>query len=99
MLQVQILDRCPYCEGKGEVFFQVDFDTHGKPYDRYRPCSMCHGSGEYPRWISLDEFRKLLQSHCPHKHTSMIGGMHFTAGDVWDDITEVCDDCGAILEP
>jgi len=24
--------------------------------------------------------------------------MHFSAGDVWDDIEEVCDDCGANLD-
>jgi hypothetical protein len=24
--------------------------------------------------------------------------MHFTTGDVWDDIYEVCDDCGANLD-
>lgn len=24
--------------------------------------------------------------------------MHFSAGDVWDDIEEVCDDCGAKLD-
>ncbi len=24
--------------------------------------------------------------------------MHFSAGDVWDDLTEVCNDCGANLD-
>jgi hypothetical protein len=24
--------------------------------------------------------------------------MHFIAGDVWDDIEEVCDDCGENLD-
>ena len=36
-------------------------------------------------------------AQCPHEHTSFTGGYHFVGGDVWDDITEVCDDCGAIL--
>jgi hypothetical protein len=60
---------------------------------------MCHGSGEYPKWISLDEFRELLQDHCPHEHVSTRGGWHFSAGDAWDDIEEICDDCGAKLDP
>lgn len=36
-----------------------------------------------------------LQKQCLHKHTSTHGGWHFSAGEVWDDITEICDDCGA----
>jgi hypothetical protein len=24
--------------------------------------------------------------------------MHFSAGDVWDDIKEVCNDCGVSLD-
>ena len=38
-----------------------------------------------------------LQAHCPHLHTSFWGGFHFSHGEVWDDITEICDDCGAHL--
>ena len=39
-----------------------------------------------------------LQAQCPHLHTSTWGGFHFSAGEVWDDITEVCNDCGANLD-
>jgi len=38
------------------------------------------------------------QAQCPHIHTSFQGGWHFSAGEIWDDITEVCDDCGANLD-
>ena len=38
------------------------------------------------------------QAQCPHEHTSYQGSMRFIAGDVWDDIKEVCDDCGANLD-
>ena len=36
-----------------------------------------------------------LQKQCLHKHTSTNGSRYFSEGEVWDDITEVCDDCGA----
>ena len=39
-----------------------------------------------------------LQAQCPHTHTSFHGGYHFSAGDVWDDVTEICIDCGANLD-
>lgn len=38
----------------------------------------------------------------PHKRTELMvtGGMHFAAGDVWDDIREevICLDCGQIVD-
>jgi hypothetical protein len=47
------------------------------------------------KWVDLDEFIKLLpQGECPHEHTSTNVGFHFTAGEVWDNLTEVCDDIG-----
>jgi hypothetical protein len=39
-----------------------------------------------------------LQARCLHLHTSFRGGVHFVAGEFWDDLTEVCDDCGANLD-
>ena len=93
MLKVQILDKCPYCKGETMVFVIEDTDYKGEPFDRYRPCSMCHGSGEFPKWVSLETFQKLLQEEqCSHEHTSMIGGMRFSGGDVLENIEEVCDD-------
>lgn len=35
---------------------------------------------------------------CQHIHTKMFGGFHFTAGEVWDDLTLICLDCGANLD-
>jgi hypothetical protein len=39
-----------------------------------------------------------FQAKCPHLHTRMFGGFHFTAGEVWDDLTLICLDCGANLD-
>jgi hypothetical protein len=36
-----------------------------------------------------------LQAQCSHNNIVTTGGYHFSAGDVWDDITDVCLDCGA----
>ena len=94
MLKVHILDRCPYCNGEGMVFAGKDTYYDGRQFDRYRPCAMCHGSGEYPKWISLTDLRELLEIECPHEHVSTNGSTRFSAGDVWDDIETVCDDCG-----
>lgn len=38
------------------------------------------------------------QAQCPHLHTEMIGGFHFSGGDLWDDLTLFCLDCGANLD-
>jgi hypothetical protein len=41
----------------------------------------------------------LLQAaQCPHEHTSFHGRMHFSEGEPWDDIHEVCIDCGARID-
>lgn len=39
-----------------------------------------------------------LQANCPHLDTTFVGGQHFSGGDYWDDITEICLDCGADLD-
>ena len=38
------------------------------------------------------------QKCCKHEHTSFSGSFHFVGGDVWDDIREICDDCGVNLD-
>jgi hypothetical protein len=38
-----------------------------------------------------------LRANCSHQHLSMQGNIHFSNGEVWDDLTETCDDCGAIM--
>ena len=61
MIKVRILDRCEFCEGKAYIFDYQDVDARGEVYDRYRPCEMCHGSGNQAKWISLREFADLLE--------------------------------------
>jgi hypothetical protein len=47
------------------------------------------------------EYENMLEAkhktlNCPHQHVSTRGGMHFDAGEVWDDIQEICDNCGKV---
>ena len=58
-------------------------------------CEHCNGEAHLPKG-EAESYIKEIQ--CPHEHTSFNGSFHFTAGEVWDDITEVCDDCGANLD-
>ena len=37
------------------------------------------------------------RERCSHPHTTLWGGFHFSHGEVWDDLREVCDLCGAVL--
>ena len=99
MLKVHVLDTCPYCDGKAYLPAGEATDWKGETYIRYKPCHMCYGTGERGKWVSLPEFNAMLkQAQCKHEHTSYRGRMHFSAGDVWDDIQEVCNDCGANLD-
>ena len=95
MIKVQILTECAYCHGDAYLPERKDFDYQGVEYMRYRPCPKCNGSGQMTKWIELPEFMHLLQeAQCPHEHVVAQGGFHLTAGEVWDDIQEVCSDCG-----
>jgi len=99
MTKVQILAACSHCGGKAYLPIGEAEDHLGRKYIQHAPCPMCDGSGTAPKWISLQEFATLLaQAQCPHQHTSFRGGLHFSAGDAWDDISEVCNDCGAVLD-
>ena len=56
-------------------------------------CPFCQDSVCSATRITLEQLIMLLQAiQCPHAHTSFQGGFHFTAGDVWDDVVEVCDE-------
>jgi DnaJ-class molecular chaperone len=99
MIKVQVLTRCEHCNGEAYMPISEAEDSQGHKYTRYVPCPECDGSGNAPKWITLEDFAKLLlQAQCPHEHTSYQGSMRFSAGDVWDDIQEVCNDCGASLD-
>ena len=99
MLKVQVLASCSHCNGKAYLPMGEAEDSQGHKYIRHIPCPYCEGSGNEPKWIDLADFVKLLrQAVCPHKHSSIQGNMHFTNGDVWDDIHETCDDCGENLD-
>ena len=99
MLRVHILATCSHCNGEAYLAIGEAEDYQGHKYIRHIPCPICEGSGNEPKWIDLEDFTKLLQqAQCPHQHTSYQGNMRFSAGDVWDDIQEVCDDCGAKLD-
>ena len=45
MIKVRILDLCEGCAGEAYIFDYQDVDSRGEPYDRYRPCEACQGSG------------------------------------------------------
>ena len=99
MIKVQILTRCEHCHGQAYLPIGEAQDYQGNPFTRYSPCPMCNGSGQSAKWVELAEFTRLLvQAECKHQHTSFSGGMHLSAGDVWDDIQEICDDCGTNLD-
>ncbi len=99
MLKVHILVTCSHCKGRAYLPVSETDDVQGQKYVRHKPCPVCEGSGIEPKWVDIQDFAKRLQqTACPHEHTSFQGSMHFSEGDVWDDIHEVCDDCGANLD-
>ncbi len=99
MIKVHILDRCKQCDGKAYLPVGEAESYTGERYTRYAPCTQCQGSGKQASWVSLTKFYTLIaEAKCAHEHTSFQGGLHFNGGDVWDDIVEVCDDCGTNLD-
>ena len=61
MMKVRILDRCEFCDGEAYIFVCEDVDARGDTFDRYRPCEMCHGSGNRAKWVGLRELSDLLE--------------------------------------
>jgi len=62
MMKVHILVRCEFCDGEAYVFVCKDVDAQGETYDRYRPCEMCHGSGNRAKWVGLRELSELYRN-------------------------------------
>jgi hypothetical protein len=60
MIKVRILDRCEFCDGEAYIYVSEDVDANGDTFDRYRPCEMCHGSGNRATWISLRVLSNLI---------------------------------------
>jgi hypothetical protein len=99
MVKVQIITRCEHCNGQAYLPVGEDVSYTGEKYIRHKPCPNCQGSARQTLWIPLDEFVKLLEPVlCKHEHSSCRGRFHLSQGHVWDDIVEVCDDCGAVLD-
>ena len=99
MLKVHIQYRCEHCNGEAYLPVAEAEDVNGDRYLRYAPCPHCEGSGMNPKWISLEDLVALLQqAQCQHTRTFFQGSFHYNGGDVWDDIQEVCIDCGADLD-
>lgn len=99
MIKVRILSSCPRCHGEAYLPVGEADSVSGQPYQRHQPCPLCQGSGTQPEWLSISAFFTLLQQQaCPHQHTTFQGGYHFSAGELWDDLVEVCSDCGANLD-
>lgn len=99
MTEIAICIACTNCRGEAYIPVGEAESYSGEKYTRYQPCPVCQGSGLQSKHISLEELSILLsQVQCKHEHTFFQGSMRFVAGDVEDDITEVCSDCGAILD-
>ena len=93
IIKVQILSKCSYCDGKAYLPAGMDVDYKGEKYQRFLPCPKCHGAGLSGKWINLTEFQQLLeQAECSHEHVSRNGGHHFSGGEVWNNLVDVCDD-------
>lgn len=60
MLKVHILATCSHCNGKAYLPIDEAEDWHGHKYVRYKPCPVCEGSGNQAKWVSLDDFAKIL---------------------------------------
>ena len=79
MIKVRILDHCEFCDGEAYIFVCEDVDVRGETFDRYRPCEMCHGSGNRAKWVGLRELDELYLNKKPAE----IAGLnpHTTHGD------------------
>jgi hypothetical protein len=99
MIKVRILTTCPICNGQAYLPLCEAVDGKSRPYIKHAPCPNCEGTGMASKWIPIEEFTQLLaQAQCTHQHTSLKTGVHPIENKVWDDMQEVCDDCGATLE-
>lgn len=98
-IKVRVLTKCEDCNGKAYLPAGETEDLQGRLYTRFLPCPHCEGTGLAGKWVELPEFMTLLeQSKCGHEHISTTGGFHLTAGEVWDDLQDICNNCGKVLD-
>jgi hypothetical protein len=87
MFKVHVLATCSHCNAEACLLVGEGEDCQGNTHTHYAPCPICEGSDNEPRWVDLEDFAILLHwAECPHEYTSHQGSMHFSTGDVWDDI-------------
>lgn len=99
MLKVRVLSKCQHCCGKAYLPVGEETDAKGEKYIRHAPCPICEGTGLAAQWVTVPDFLLLLeQAKCSHQHTVSLGGFHLSQGVVWDDVREVCSDCGLVLK-
>lgn len=99
MVKIRVLSKCQHCDGKAYLPVKEETDAKGEKYIRHSPCPTCEGSGLAGKWVELPEFLLLLeQAKCSHLRTVSMGGFHLSEGAIWDDIREVCSDCGEVLK-
>ena len=59
--KIHVLLKCEHCQGKAYLPEGEAEDYMGRKYIRYKPCPRCEGSGMAPKWVTLAEFRQLLE--------------------------------------
>ena len=65
MLKVHILTTCEHCNGVAYLPIGEGEDYEGRTYTRFAPSPICEGSGQQPKWVSLEQFAiMLVQAQC-----------------------------------
>ena len=60
----ELLELCPTCEGRGEVYCEEMADYHHREYNRWtEPCTTCNSTGRiYKQTLSLTGFRPFKEA-------------------------------------
>ncbi len=99
MVKVKVLLKCEHCGGRAYLPFREAVDYSGQKYIQHLPCPECQGSGLEGKWITLDDFKQLLeQETCPHEHISQVGSLRITQNGLTDDAKLICNNCSKVLD-
>lgn len=88
-----------------DIFYALAYRDKPKDWQKFIEYLSDHLADALNEHV-YDEIRYLTDAYqerqeCPHRRTTTVsmGGYHFAAGEVWDDIREVtvCLDCGKQL--